>query len=97
MNSNPDSCTISIVIPVYNGARSIGQLVDELVEKIAPLFKIEIILVNDCSKDNSEEVCMETAKKHNHIVSYFSLAINVGEDRVGWLYRECGHYWFSCF
>ncbi len=82
MNSNPDSSIISIVIPVYNGARSIGQLVDELVEKIAPLFNIEIILVNDCSKDNSEEVCMETAKKHNHIVSYFSLAINVGEHNA---------------
>lgn len=72
----------SIVIPVYNGALSIGRLVDELIARLSPLFLIEIVLVNDCSPDNSEEVCIAIAQKHPDFVSFYSLAMNVGEHNT---------------
>jgi len=82
MTLNPDSPKTSIVIPVYNGALSIGRLVDELIARLSPLFQIEIVLVNDCSPDNSEEICIGISKKHPGFVSFYSLAMNVGEHNA---------------
>jgi len=82
MNSNPENQKISIVIPVYNGALSIDRLVDELIFRISPVFNIEIVLVNDCSPDNSEEVCIGITKKHPEFVSFYSLSMNVGEHNT---------------
>ncbi|OUJ73422.1 glycosyltransferase family 2 protein [Hymenobacter crusticola] len=48
---------LSIVIPVYNEARTIHQILDVLRElKLVNNIQKEIILVNDCSSDNSAEV-----------------------------------------
>jgi undecaprenyl-phosphate 4-deoxy-4-formamido-L-arabinose transferase len=82
MNSNPEKQKTSIVIPVYNGALSIDRLVDELIARISPVFNIEIVLVNDCSPDSSEEVCIGITKKHPEFVSFYSLAMNVGEHNT---------------
>ncbi len=82
MNVNSDKQKMSIVIPVYNGALSIGRLVDELIALLTPLFSIEIVLVNDCSPDNSEEVCIGISKKYPEFVSFYSLAMNVGEHNA---------------
>jgi len=82
MNFKPDSPKTSVVIPVYNGALSIGRLVDELIDKLSPLFPIEIVLVNDCSPDNSEEICIGITRKYPQFVSFYSLAMNVGEHNA---------------
>ena len=47
---------LSIVIPVYNGADSIGELVAAL-EALDIPGGHEIVLVNDGSRDNSLEIC----------------------------------------
>ena len=82
MTLNSDPIKISIVIPVFNGALSIGRLADELITQLSPMIQIEIVLVNDCSQDNSEEVCIGITKKHPDFVSFYSLAINVGEHNT---------------
>ena len=82
MTLNSDHPKTSIVIPVYNGALSIGRLVDELIARLFPAFELEIVLVNDCSPDNSEEVCIGITKKHPDFVSFYSLAMNVGEHNA---------------
>jgi undecaprenyl-phosphate 4-deoxy-4-formamido-L-arabinose transferase len=81
MNLNPEKL-ISIVIPVYNGALSIGRLVDELIARLSAKYNLEIVLVNDCSPDNSEEICIGLTLKYPDIVSFFSLAKNVGEHNT---------------
>jgi len=82
MSLKSDHPKTSIVIPVYNGALSIARLVDELIAQLSPKFSIEIVLVNDCSPDNSEEVCIGITKKHPKFVSFYSLAMNVGEHNA---------------
>ena len=73
---------VSIVIPVYNGEQSIGRLTDELVSTLKESYKLEIVLVNDNSPDNSEAVCEGLFKKHPDIVCFYSLAKNVGEHNA---------------
>ena len=50
---------ISIVIPVYNGASSIGALVTRLVD-ILGTSALQIVLVNDGSSDDSDEVVVRS-------------------------------------
>lgn len=72
---------ISIIIPIYDGARTIAGLVDELVNSLTR-NELEIILVNDGSRDNSHEICISIFKKYNNIVKYISLARNFGEHNA---------------
>lgn len=72
---------LSIVIPVYNGAQTIGKLVEELV-KLPIQGGLEIILVNDGSSDNSAEVCKQLVKKHQTPITFINLARNFGEHNA---------------
>lgn len=82
MNSIIKDPLISIIIPVYNGAQSIERLVTELVTEFVPRFRIEVVLVNDCSPDQSEKACIRLFEKYPDIVCFYSLAINVGEHNA---------------
>lgn len=53
---------LSVVIPVYNGARSIGPLVESLTRDL-DRWELQVVLVNDGSPDNSAEVCRNLAKR----------------------------------
>ena len=70
---------ISIVIPVFNGEKTIGPLIKQLIDKLNSLCSFEIILINDCSVDNSEEKCINLFNKYPKIIKFYSLAKNVGE------------------
>jgi len=71
---------ISICIPVYNGFKTIEKLVDEVKETLSK-YELEIILINDGSKDNSEEVCISISKKFD-IVKFINLRKNFGEHNA---------------
>lgn len=60
---------ILIIIPAYNEAENLVQVIERL-KKIVPYA--DYIIVNDCSKDNTEELCRE------HHFNYLSLPINLG-------------------
>ncbi|MDO5977541.1 glycosyltransferase family 2 protein [Flavivirga spongiicola] len=73
---------ISIVIPVYNGEKSITNLVEHLIDTLSISYHLEIVLVNDCSPDSSEAVCVSIFEKHKNIVKFLSLSKNVGEHNA---------------
>lgn len=55
---------ISIVIPLYNGSKTIEKVLDSIKNQTRLDLVGEIIVVNDGSKDNSEELVLEYAKKN---------------------------------
>lgn len=66
---------VSVIIPVYNVEQYLRQCLDSV---ISQTFKdIEIIIVNDCSPDNSLEIIREYQQKDNRIV-LVDLKQNVG-------------------
>jgi undecaprenyl-phosphate 4-deoxy-4-formamido-L-arabinose transferase len=74
---------LSIVIPVYNAAATIGPLVDQLVADLAPQYALEIVLVHDCSPaGGTEAACLAAHQRHPHLVKFYSLAKNVGEHNA---------------
>ena len=52
---------VSVIVPVYNAEMYIPQCVDSILGQT--LHDIEIILVNDCSKDNSLELLNDYARR----------------------------------
>lgn len=57
---------ISIIIPVYNVEKYVGQCLDSLDRQ--DLNGVEIILVNDGSTDSSGSICDDYAKKHDNVL-----------------------------
>ena len=73
---------LSIVIPVYRGARTVGPLVERLLGLLGSRRPLEIVLVDDASPDESEKVCLELVAAHPHVVVYAALARNFGEHNA---------------
>src|ERR1044071_9194940 len=72
---------LSIVIPVYNGADSIGELVAAL-EELQIAGGHEIVLVNDGSPDNSLEVCHSLVARARVPITLVALSRNYGEHNA---------------
>jgi glycosyltransferase involved in cell wall biosynthesis len=72
---------LSIVVPVYRGAATVGMLVAEL-SKLTPEGGLEIVLVNDGSPDNSGDVCRELARTATVPLTYIEHARNFGEHNA---------------
>ncbi|MDA3938110.1 MAG: glycosyltransferase family 2 protein [Spirochaetia bacterium] len=71
---------LSICIPVYNGEKTIGSLVETVIKTLDTL-DIEIVLVNDGSRDSSEDVCIELARNYN-LVKFVALRRNYGQHNA---------------
>jgi len=72
---------LSIVVPVYNGAATIGELVGALRALDIP-GGLEIVLVVDGSPDNSLEVCKKLAVEPGAPIVLLSLSRNYGEHNA---------------
>lgn len=58
-------CMISIVMPVYNGEKFLKQSIESVIGQSYKDW--ELILVNDCSTDNSLEIMQSYAESDNRI------------------------------
>ena len=65
MNSNNTSVSrlVSIIVPAYNAESKIEQLLTSLTVQLYPHY--EIIVVNDASTDNTEQVARDFLSRHN--------------------------------
>ena len=58
-------CKISVIIPVYNGETYLAQCLDSIIGQT--LKEIEIICVNDGSKDRTQQILEKYAEKDSRI------------------------------
>ena len=65
---------ISVVVPVYNAESIVERCVDSIISN--NYDNLEVILVEDCSKDNSLEKCKELSKKYD-CVRYVHNGVNM--------------------
>lgn len=72
---------LSIVVPVYRGAATVGRLVEAL-SALDPAGGLEVVLVNDGSPDNSGDVCRALAATARIPVTYIEHARNYGEHNA---------------
>jgi len=58
---------LSIVIPVFNEEKTLKEIVDAVNAVHLPGMDKEIVLVNDCSSDNSSKIAEELASLQNNL------------------------------
>ena len=58
---------MSIIIPVYNNEKYIEKCIESIMVQEYDLNKIQVIIINDGSKDNSLKVCQDLSKKYKQI------------------------------
>jgi glycosyltransferase involved in cell wall biosynthesis len=68
--------TISLVMPVFNEERLIAQYIDDI-NKECKNFNLRLIVVNDCSKDNSRTI-LESLKSKNNVGYVLNNSENLG-------------------
>ena len=73
--------TLSILIPAYNEGRTIHHILNKV--KAVELFggyTKEVIIVNDCSKDNTEEAIQNYIINNPELtINYFKHEVNKGK------------------
>lgn len=61
---------VSIIVPVFNTSYKLIKCIDSLVNQ--SIKDIEIIIINDGSTDNSEQIINQYKEKYGEIISYYS-------------------------
>lgn len=79
---------ISVIIPIYNASNSIKKCIESI--KIQKYKNYEIILVNDGSNDNSEEICLKYQEKNNNIKYIYQKNMGVSEARNNGILNASG-------
>lgn len=73
---------LSIVIPVYNSETTIGKLVEQLIRELGASYQLQLILVDDSSRDHSAMVCQKLHKQYPEQVDAIVLSRNFGEHNA---------------
>jgi glycosyltransferase involved in cell wall biosynthesis len=72
---------LSVIIPAYNEEKSIGRILDRLSKvKLTRDIRMELIVVNDCSKDKTEEKVLAYISEHPLLhIQYYKHEVNTGK------------------
>lgn len=87
MINNP---LVSIIVPIYNVELYLERCINSLI--IQSLQEIEIILVNDGSTDNSENIMLELASKDNRIRTFTKPNGGLSDARNFGIKHAAGNY-----
>lgn len=81
---------ISVIVPIYNNEKYLVRCIDSLINQT--YSNIEILLINDGSKDRSGEICEEYAKKESRIRVFHQEYLGVSEARNTGVENAKGEY-----
>lgn len=70
---------VSVVVPVYNAEKYVAEALDSIVNQ--DYRWKEVIIIDDCSTDNSVEIISEYVKKYDYI-SFYNMPKNSGVAKV---------------
>ncbi|MBF0385804.1 MAG: glycosyltransferase family 2 protein [Candidatus Omnitrophica bacterium] len=71
----------TILIPVFNSELTINSLVETIIGQLGNK-DLQVVLVNDGSKDGSDSICLKLSKKYPSVITYINLAKNFGEHNA---------------
>ena len=80
----------SVIVPMYNAAKSIRLCLDSILRQS---FKdYEVIIINDGSTDDSESICREVTNGHDNVLLYTFENGGVGKARRRGIQRARGDF-----
>lgn len=84
---------VSVIIPVYNGEQYLEKTVNSILDSRYP--SLEILLIDDGSKDSSPDICKKISTTHKNIFYFRKSNGGIAEARNYGLERATGE--FICF
>ena len=75
----PQSPALSVLIPFFNEEGNVHPVIDEIHEQLAGI-SFEIVCVNDCSSDATEQELAEAMAKHPDTVVVFNHVARKGKS-----------------
>ena len=92
-----DELLLSVIVPVYNGGHYLSKLIESIISKNNELIdKIEIILVNDGSTDDSWEYCEKLAGEIKQVRCISKKNGGIASARNYGLKYTSGHFITFC-
>jgi glycosyltransferase involved in cell wall biosynthesis len=79
---------ISVIIPVYNGEKTIRETIESVLNQTEPDF--ELIVINDGSKDSTLDILTSIQDPRFQVFSYTNSGVAVSRNRG--LYHACGEF-----
>lgn len=80
----------SIIVPMYNAAKSIRLCLDSILRQTFDDY--EVVIINDGSTDDSESICSEVANGHDKVFLYTFENGGVGKARKRGIQRARGDF-----
>ncbi|GIV27871.1 MAG: glycosyl transferase [Bacteroidia bacterium] len=73
--------TLSIIIPAYNEEKTITYILNKIKEvELLNNIQKEIVIINDCSKDNTEQVILKYIQENKELnIQYYKHDVNKGK------------------
>ena len=94
---NPNTPDISIVIPAYNAEKTISRAINSVLVQTYPAERMELIIVDDCSSDNTWDLLKEHESEHPELLRALQTPVQSGspaEPRNVGLTSARGEYIF---
>lgn len=86
---------LTVVIPSYNRGEYISQCIESALNQVTD-FRFQVIVADDCSTDDTEEVCKKYCKKYSDRFSFFASDQNHGLfSNVLRIYRTMNTEYFT--
>ena len=64
----------SVIISIYNTGRYLDDSIGSLINQTIGFKQIQVILINDGSSDNTEEICKKYQKKYHKNIVYINIS-----------------------
>lgn len=72
----------SVVIPVYNGEKTVSPLFAKIKQFFADKYDYEVIFVHDCGRDNSWDVLQQLKDENPNDIKLIKLSRNYGQHNA---------------
>ena len=84
----------TVIVPVYNVEKYLDACMQSLIEQTIDFSLVEVLLVNDGSKDNSAEICQRYADKYSNVRFFTKENEGLSKTRNFGLRHATGKYIF---
>jgi dolichol-phosphate mannosyltransferase len=87
-------CTLTLVVPCYNEEATLAGCIERVLKLRSKTLKLEIIIVDDCSKDRSLEIARDLEVKipeirvlHHEVNKGKGAALRTGFECMFWRHK----------
>ncbi len=84
----------SVIVPIYNVEKYLSGCIESLLSQTIDISQVEILLINDGSKDSSETICKSYAEKYENIALYSKENEGLSKTRNFGISKAQGKYIF---